>query len=137
MVKAADEFPGGTLLHKELQGFEAFIAYENVSFRNGTVMTQTLQSQCMATCYGDDVKDDDSVGLCQQLVNCSAISAHLYDTEEMSQQTSSQSSTNGHTRYTLVLKPHLHLIPSTKVVVSSQPNKISLALLQSLSSKAR
>jgi hypothetical protein len=132
-MKSAEKFPGGTALHKELQGFASFIAYQNTCYRTGTAMTGASQGRLIAGQYFGNPNDPDSIGLCEQLVEGTGIFQHLYDIEDIQQQTSAQRTTttsNDCHSFTLVLKPHLHMIANTKIVVGSQPNNINLSLLR-------
>ena len=46
-----DSFVGGATLHKELQGFVSFIAYQKTCMRNGTAMSQMAQQDAFSKEY--------------------------------------------------------------------------------------
>ena len=129
VVRVVNKFPGGTVLQKELQGFASFVCFQNACFRNGTAMTKVTQERVLAEQYFGNPDDPDSVGIVQQLVEGVGIFENLYDTEEMIQQTNSQQTGNSRNNLTLALKPYLHCISGTSVIVGNQSNHINLALL--------
>jgi hypothetical protein len=92
-------------------------------------MTKVTQERVLAEQYFGNPDDLDSVGIVQQLVEGVGIFENLYDTEEMIQQTNSQQTGNSCNNLTLALKPYLHCIPGTSVIVGNQSNHINLALL--------
>jgi hypothetical protein len=128
-----ERFAGGAALQKELQSFVSFLAFQKTCFRNGTAMSQLVQQEAVAKEYFGNPDDADSVGLCAQLVEGTGIFAHLFDVEEKIQTadllTASNNPRKASTSFTL--KPHLHLIPNTKIIVSNHPRDINLALLHS------
>jgi hypothetical protein len=131
-ARVCTKFPGGAELQKELQGFAGVVSFQNGCFRNGTAMLKTTQERTVSEHYFGNPIDPDSVGICKQLVEGAGIFAHIYDTEEMSQQTSSQHiSSNNRNNVTLILKPFLHCLPDTKVVVGPLLNNINMQLLVS------
>lgn len=119
------------MLHKELQGFVSFIAFQTKCFRNGTAMSQASQYDAVAKQYFGIPDDEDSVGLCKQLVEGAGIFAHLFDVEERIQTDPQGAAKNCKAAKTLVLKPHLHLMPNTKIIVSDHARDINLSLLHS------
>lgn len=130
VVRVSNKFPGGTVLQKELQGFASFVSFQNACFRNGTAMTKITQERVLAEQYFGNPDDPDSVGIVQQLVDGTGIFENLFDTEEMIQQTSrSQQTGNSRNNVTLALKPYLHCLSGTSVIVGNQSNHINLALL--------
>ena len=60
-------FPGGTILHKELQGFAAFVAYQ-ATHQGGTSLTKALLEASVARQYFGNPSNPDSIGLAEQLV---------------------------------------------------------------------
>ena len=82
MPVASERFVGGTVLHKELQGFVSLIAFQTKSFRNGTAMSKASQYDAVAKQYFGIPDDEDSAGLCKQLIEGAGIFAHLFDVEE-------------------------------------------------------
>jgi len=130
----SDRFVGGATLHKELQGFVSFVAYQKTCLRNGTAMSQLAQQEALANEYFGNPDDDDSVGLCEQLIEGVGLFAHLFDREERIQtdaQGKNANSRNPNQASTLVLKAHLHSMSNTKVVVSDSPRDINWTLLHS------
>ena len=127
---ASARFVGGAALHKELQGFVSFLAYQTTCIRNGTAMSQLAQQEAVAKEYFGNPDDEDSIGLCAQLVEGTGIFAHLFDVEEKIQ-TDPQGAAKNCKTDTFILKPHLHLMPNTKIIVSNHPRDINLALLHS------
>ena len=93
-------------------------------------MTKITQEKVVSEYYFGNPIDPNSVGLSKQLVEGNDLSAHLYDTEEISLQTNRhQQSSNNCKIVTLRLKLCLHCILNTQVVVGTQPNNINLPLL--------
>jgi hypothetical protein len=130
VTKVSTKFPGGAALQKELQGFASVVSFQNACFRNGTAMTKITQEKVVSENYFGNPIDPDSVGLSKQLVEGNGLFSHLYDTEEISLQTNRhQQSSNNRKIVTLILKPYLHCIPDTRVVVGNLPNNINLPLL--------
>ncbi|KAI2505331.1 hypothetical protein MHU86_9131 [Fragilaria crotonensis] len=125
----SERFVGGAGLHKELQGFASFLAFQTTCFRNGTAMSQLAQHEAVAKVLRNP-NDEDSVGLCAQLVEGTGIFAHLFDVEEKIQ-TDPQGAAKNCKAGTFILKPHLHSMPNTKIRVSDHPRDINLALLHS------
>ena len=117
------------MLHKELQGFVSFIAFQTKCFRNGTAMSQAPQYDAVDKHYFGIPDDEDSVGLCKQLVEGAGIFAHLFDVEERIQRDPQGATKNCKAAKTLILKPHLHLMPNTKIIVSDHARDINLSLL--------
>ena len=87
-------------------------------------MTKISQERKTSEGYFGNPLDPDSVGLCNQLVEGTGLFAHMYDIEETSQQTSTHQVNSNNV--TLVLKPFLHCLPDTRVVVGTQTNNINL-----------
>jgi hypothetical protein len=127
---ASERFVGGAALHKYLHGFVSFLAFHTTCFRNGTAMSQLSQQKAVAKKYSGNPDDEDSVGLCAQLLEGTGIFAHLFDVEEKIQSDPQEGAKNCKAG-TFMLKPHLHLMPNTKIIVSDHPRDINLALLQS------
>ena len=123
------KFPGGAALQKELQGFAGVLSFQEECLRKGTGMTKISQERKTSEGYFGNPLDPDSVGLCNQLVEGTGLFAHMYDIEETSQQTSTHQVNSNNV--TLVLKPFLHCLPDTRVVVGTQTNNINLHLLLS------
>jgi hypothetical protein len=134
VVRVANKFPGGTVLQKELQGFASFVAFQNSCFCNGsTAMAKVTQERVLAEQYFGNPDDPDSVGIVQQLVEGTGIFVNSYDdTEEMIQQTSSQQAGNSRSNLTLALKPYLHCLSGTSVIVGNQSNNTNLALVSQI-----
>ena len=102
--------------------------------RNGTAMSQLMQQEALGNEYFGNPDDDDSVGLCEQLLQGVGIFAHLFEREDKIQtdaQGMNTTSRNPNQASTLVLKAHLHLMSNTKVVVSDSPRDINRTLLHS------
>ena len=132
MKSSSNKFPGGSELHKELQGFAGFVAYQNTCLRNGTAMARPTQEKRVGELYFGNPDDPDSVGLSHQLVGGTGLFAHMYDTEEISQQTNShQLTSTNRSNVILVLKPFLHCIPDARVIVGTQMSNINLPLILS------
>jgi hypothetical protein len=130
----SDRFVGGATLHKELQGFVSFIAYQKTCLRNGTAMSQLMQQEALGNEYFGNPDDDDSVGLCEQLLQGVGLFAHLFEREDKIQTDAhgmNITSRNPNQASTLVLKTHLHLMSNTKVVVGDSPRDINRTLLYS------
>ena len=128
---ASERFVGGAALHKDLHGFVSFLAFHTTCFRNGTAMSQLSQQEAVAKDYFGNPDDEDSVGLCAQLLEGTGIFAHLFDVEEKIQTDPQEGLAKNCKADTFILKPHLHLMPNTKIIVSDHPRDINLALLQS------
>ena len=79
---SSDRFVVGATLNKELQGFVSFIAYQKTIMHNGTAMNQMAQQGALSKEYFGNPDDDDSVGLCQQLIESVGLFSHLFDREE-------------------------------------------------------
>ncbi|KAI2510740.1 hypothetical protein MHU86_3688 [Fragilaria crotonensis] len=130
VVRVANKFLGGAGLQKELQGFASFVSFQNACFRtNGTAMTKITQEKVLSERFFGNPDDSDSVGISQQLVEGTGLFEHMYDTEEIMQQTGSQRTGNTRNNKTLVLKPFLHCISGTSILVGNQSNQINLGLL--------
>jgi hypothetical protein len=71
-------FPGGTILHKELQGFEAFAAYQE-THQGGTSLTKSILEASVALQFFGDPKNPDSIGLAEQLVKDVGVFSSLYE----------------------------------------------------------
>ena len=60
-------FIGGAFVHKELQGFAAFVAYQKCH-HSGNSVTKTMMEASIAELYFDNMSNSDSIGLAEQLV---------------------------------------------------------------------
>ena len=120
-------FPGGTLLHKELQGFAAFVAYQGCH-QGGTSVTKALLEASVADQFFGDPNNPDSIGLAEQLVRGVGVFSSLYERRAVSH---SPSPTHEcHQRITsLVLKPSLRCLGQQITIPVGGANGITLPLL--------
>lgn len=131
------KFIGGAALQKELQGYAGFVAYQE-SFRKGTSSTKaTMEKSLRDQYFGISSKDDDFIGLAEQLVQGVGVFAGLYKKREEHPECDSfmPMVTDVHTSRAsqpkLILKPELHCFGEDKRIVVGATNGIHIALLYS------
>jgi hypothetical protein len=71
-------FIGGAAVHKELQGFAAFLAYQSCH-QDGGLITKALIEASIGLKYFGNPNDADSIGLVEQLVSGVSAFALLYE----------------------------------------------------------
>ena len=126
-------FPGGTVLHKELQGFAAFVAYQE-THQGGTSLTKGLLEASVAHQYFGDPNNPDSIGLAEQLVQGVGVFSSLYEPSStllLSPPPPQRNSVAppGSSKTSLVLKPSLHCLGRHTVIPVGGINGISLPLM--------
>jgi hypothetical protein len=126
-------FIGGAAVHKELQGFAAFVAYQGCHQSGASVTNATLK-QSVADQYFGDNKDPDSIGLAEQLVSGEGIFRSLY-TQSSSLNPLHTTTNEPSSSTTLVMKPSLHCLGGHITIPVGGANGILLPLL--LRSKLR
>jgi hypothetical protein len=62
-----NKFVSGAAVQKELQGFAAFVAYQDIVNR-GDSMTKGAQEQLLGEVFFGDPTNSDSIGLAEQVV---------------------------------------------------------------------
>ena len=67
MSSKQQAFLGGTVVHKELRGFAAFVAYQG-SHQSGGSVTKAMLEASIGQQYFGDAKNHDSIGLAEQFV---------------------------------------------------------------------
>jgi hypothetical protein len=88
-------FVGGTAVHKELQGFAAFLAYQECHHEGGSI-TKAMIEASIAVKYFGDANDMDSIGLAEQLVTGVGFFLRFMEAETRLE-------------WILALSPHTHL----------------------------
>jgi hypothetical protein len=78
MSSKQQAFLGGTVVHKELRGFAAFVAYQG-SHQSGGSVTKAMLEASIGQQYFGDAKNHDSIGLAEQLVRGMGIFSSLYE----------------------------------------------------------
>lgn len=135
-------FIGGAAVHKELQGFAAFVAYQNCHESGGSV-TQAMLESSMGKQYFGDPKDPDSIGLAEQLIEGTGVFSSLYESggslgfSSPMQRLQVATSTNRATATTTavirnstsILKPSLHCLGGHIAIPVGGVNGITLPLL--------
>ena len=142
-INKQKNFIGGAAVHKELQGFAAFVAYQNCHESGGSVTRAMLESSIGKQYFGDP-RDPDSIGLAEQLVEGTGVfSALLYDSggslgfasplrlHQTSTNRASASSAGGVVirNSTAILKPSLHSLGGHIAIPVGGVNGITLPLL--------
>ena len=124
MNKNKDQaFIGGAAVHKELQGFAAFLAYQSCHQDGGSI-TKAMMEASMGLKYFGNPNDTDSIGLAEQLVSGVGVFASLYESGD----------TFGidprlRTQPSLLMKPSLHCLGSHVDIPVGGPQGISIPLL--------
>lgn len=144
MVGKKNTFTCGTAqLQKELQGFAAFVAYQDVVNR-GDSITKESQQDWMGDAYFGDPTDSDSIGFAEQVVKGIGIFGGLYTAVDCSVEvcgdadddgsissigggSTSTGSTGTSTVYTL--KPYLHCLGAHTRIVRGSPFGINKELM--------
>jgi hypothetical protein len=124
-------FIGGAFVHKELQGFAAFVAYQWCHHSGGSV-TKTILEASIAEQYFGNSSDSDSIGLAEQLVEGMGIFSGLYHQSgsfERHDHTTHPLLSPTTARSTLVMKPSLHCLGGHITIPVGGINGISLPLL--------
>ena len=116
-------FVGGAAVHKELQGFAAFLVYQSCH-QDGGSTTKAMIEASMGVKYFGDPNNMDSIGLAEQLVTGVGVFSSLYESRD----------TFGMdpclvTLPSLIMKPILHCLGSHVVIPVGGPQGISLPLL--------
>lgn len=116
-------FIGGAAVHKELQGFAAFLAYQSCHQDGGSITKAMIEASIGLKYFGDP-NDTDSIGLAEQLVSGVGVFASLYESSD----------TFGidprlRTQPSLLMKPALHCLGSHVDIAVGGPQGISLPLL--------
>ncbi len=124
-------------MHKELQGFAAFVAYQGCHHSGGSA-TKTILEASIAEQYFGNSSDSDSIGLAEQLVGGMGIFSGLYH-QSGSFEYSTPVRHDHHTthpllsptaaRSSLVMKPTLHCLGGHITIPVGGINGISLPLL--------
>ncbi len=78
MSNKQQAFAGGAFIHKELQGFAAFVAYQSCHHSGGSVTKAILEARIVNQYFGD-ANDPGSIGLAEQLVRGLGIFRSLYE----------------------------------------------------------
>ena len=78
MSNKQQAFAGGAFIHKELQGFAAFVAYQSCHHSGGSVMKAILEASIAHQYFGDANKPD-LIGLAEQFVQGVGIIRSLYE----------------------------------------------------------
>jgi hypothetical protein len=134
-------FIGGAFVHKELQGFAAFVAYQKCH-HSGNSVTKTMMEASIAEQYFGNTSDSDSIGLAEQLVGGIGIFGGLYYQSGTSSDYLTPVHHDHHTtnpppllntttasRSSLVMKPSLHCLGGHITIPVGGINGISLPLL--------
>ena len=133
-------FIGGAFVHKELQGFAAFVAYQKCH-HSGNSVTKTMMEASIAEQYFGNTSDSDSIGLAEQLVGGIGIFGGLYYQSGTSSDYLTPAHHDHHTtnpppllntttaRSSLVMKPSLHCLGGHIAIPVGGINGISLPLL--------
>ncbi|KAI2508590.1 hypothetical protein MHU86_5882 [Fragilaria crotonensis] len=117
-------FVGGTAVHKELQGFAAFLAYQACHHEGGSI-TKAMIEASIGVKYFGDANDMDSIGLAEQLVTGVGVFSSLYESRD----TFGMDPRLIAAHSSLVMKPILHCLGSHVVIPVGGPQGISLPLL--------
>ena len=133
-------FIGGAAVHKELQGFAAFVAYQNCHKSGGSVTRAMLESSIGKQYFGDP-RDPDSIGLAEQLVEGTGVFRSLYESagslgfpSPLSLHETSTNRASANTaavigNSTSILKPSLHCLGGHIAIPVGGANGITLPLL--------
>lgn len=81
MSKTTSKFIGGSNLQKELQGFAAFVAYQECHRKGDSATKATLEAS-VGTLFFGEPNNPDSIGLADQLVHGIGVFGGLYDIVE-------------------------------------------------------
>ena len=116
-------FIGGAAVHKELQGFAAFLAYQSCHQDGGSITKAMIEASIGLKYFGNP-NDADSIGLAEQLVSGVGVFASLYE----------RSDTFGtdprlRTQASLLMKPALHCLGSHVDIPVGGPQGITIPLL--------
>ncbi|KAI2506296.1 hypothetical protein MHU86_8126 [Fragilaria crotonensis] len=141
MTSKQQAFVGGAFVHKELQGFAAFVAYQQCHHSGGSV-TKSMLEASIAEQYFGNTSNSDSIGLAEQLVGGIGIFGGLYHQsgtsfEYLTPLRHDHRTTNPpplllnttSARSTLVMKPSLHCLGGHITIPVGGTNGISLPLL--------
>jgi hypothetical protein len=79
MSSKQQSFLGGAVVHKELQGFAAFVAYQQGCHQGGGTNTKAMLEASIGLQFFCDAKDPDSIGLAEQLVLGVGVFQSLYE----------------------------------------------------------
>ena len=117
-------FVGGAAVHKELQGFAAFLVYQSCHQDGGSTTKAMIEASMGVKYFGDPNNMLDSIGLAEQLVTGVGVFSSLYESRD----------TFGMdpclvTLPSLIMKPNLHCLGSHVVIPVGGPQGISLPLL--------
>jgi len=127
------KFVGGAKIQKELQGFAAFVAYQECHYKGLSSSKESMEHSMEQQFFG--VKDDDdSIGLSEQLVKGIGVFGGLYTLEEgiaMVDGASAFAKNTEHARHdsVLVLKPELHCLGRHIHIACELENGILLPLM--------
>ena len=149
---SSSKFSGSSKVLEELQGFAAFVAYDNC-YKMGKSMTSDAFENMMEGWYFGNPADDDSIGLAEQLVSGLMLFAGLYNEELLQDCEASSDHTRGYggvglgdksarslNRVTnpslstipgsvLVMKPELHCLGEHKKFVVSETGGLNLSTM--------
>lgn len=125
---------GGAKIQKELQGFAAFVAYQECHYKGLSSSKESMEHSMEQQFFG--VKDDDdSIGLSEQLVKGIGVFGGLYTLEEgiamVDAGASAFAKNTEHARHdsVLVLKPELHCLGRHIHIACELENGILLPLM--------
>ena len=134
-------FTGGAGIQKELQGFAAFVAYQECHYKGLSASKGTLEQSIGQQFFGVE-GNEDSIGLSEQLVKGIGVFSGLYTLEDKSSGgmvdrcfgalASTEHELNehgGHSDSVLVLKPELHCLGRSIQIACGLTNGISLPLI--------
>ena len=139
-INKQKNFIGGAANHKELQGFAAFVAYQNCHESGGSVTRAVLESSIGKRYFGDP-RDPDSIGLAEELVEGTGVFSALYDSGgslgfasllRLHQTSTNRASSAGGVvirNSTAILKPSLHCLGGHIAIPVGGVNGITLPLL--------
>ena len=117
-------FTGGAGIQKELQGFAAFVAYQECHYKGLSASKGTLEQSIGQQFFGVE-GDEDSIGLSEQLVKGIGVFSGLYTLEDANNELNE----HGHSSSVLVLKPELHCLGRSIRIACGLTNGISLPLI--------
>jgi hypothetical protein len=130
------KFTGGAGIQKELQGFAAFVAYQECHYKGLSASRATLEQSIGQQFFGVE-SDEDSIGLSEQLVKGIGVFSGLYTLQDMTSVETVDHSfvppTNEFNEQVqdsvLMLKPELHCLGRNVQIACGFSNGISLPLI--------
>ena len=117
-------FTGGAGIQKELQGFAAFVAYQECHYKGLSASKGTLEQSIGQQFFGFE-GNEDSIGLSEQLVKGIGVFSGLYTLDDANNELNE----HGHSSSVLVLKPELHCLGCSIRIACGLTNGMSLPLI--------